>query len=65
MKTKKQKFKCEGCGKGRPCFVEINQEPNNLAIVEENLKCILDETNQTSYDWVEVPAEQNTNTKSL
>lgn len=52
-KIKTKKFKCNGCGEDRPCFVETNQEENSLGIdfqIEE-LKCILDETNQTSYNW--------------
>ena len=53
--TKKRKYKCEGCGADRPCFVETNQEPSNFDYLEiENLKCILDETNQTSYNWEEI-----------
>jgi hypothetical protein len=59
MKPEKRKFKCEGCGKDRPCFVETNQEPSTLSTPDEDLKCILDETNQTSYDWVEVPLVEN------
>ena len=54
MKTERRKFKCEGCGSARPCFVETNQEPSNVTIIEEDLKCILDETNQTSYEWIEI-----------
>jgi hypothetical protein len=37
--------------------VETNQEPSNISIPIEDLKCILDETNQTSYHWVEVGQE--------
>jgi hypothetical protein len=54
MKPKKRKFKCEGCGKARPCFVETNQEPSDISIIEKDLKCILDPTNQTGYNWVEI-----------
>jgi len=54
MKTEKRKYKCEGCGESRPCYVETNQEPSNITEIIEDLKCILDETNQTSYFWVEV-----------
>lgn len=61
MKTERIKFKCEGCGKSRPCFVETNQGPSSITIIEEDLKCILDETNQTSYEWVKVPLEANNN----
>lgn len=51
-----RKFKCEGCGKDRPCIVETNQEKDSQGLwhQEEELKCILDETNQTSYDWKEI-----------
>ena len=55
MKIKKRKFKCEGCGKDRPCFVEINQDPSSLGFVDVDLKCILDETNKTGYEWKEIP----------
>jgi len=48
---KKQKYVCYGCGKDRPCFVETNQEQRSLNVEIEDLKCILDETNQTSYKW--------------
>ena len=58
MTTKKRKFKCTGCGEDRPCFLETNQEPNPLDAIEdlftEDLKCVLDSTNQTSYNWKEV-----------
>ena len=51
----KRKYKCEGCGKDRPCFVETNQEISDFSWLEiESLKCILDETNQTSYNWEEI-----------
>ena len=59
MKPEKRKFKCEGCGKNRPCFVEINQERSEMHPREEDLHCILDDTNQTSYDWVEVAIGEN------
>ncbi len=54
MKTEKRKYKCEGCGEYRPCYVETNQEPSDITVTIEDLKCILDETNQTSYFWTEV-----------
>lgn len=57
MKTEKRKYKCEGCGPARPCFVETNQEPSMTQIPIEDLKCVLDETNQTGYHWVEVSQE--------
>lgn len=50
----KQKFKCEGCGKGRPCFVEIHQESAPNIITNEDLVCILDATNKTSCQWEEI-----------
>ena len=57
MTTKKRKFKCTGCGEDRPCFLETNQEPNPLDemydLFTEDLKCVLDSTNQTSYNWKE------------
>ena len=53
MSNEKRKYKCEGCGSNRPCFAETNQEPSTISIHIEDLKCILDETNQ-SYFWVEV-----------
>lgn len=57
-KVVKRKFKCNGCGEGRPCFIESNQYPTiSDCDIVENLKCILDETNQTSYNWVEVGVE--------
>lgn len=53
-------FKCNGCGKDRPCVLEINQEPNCLDhMVIDDLKCVLDETNQTSYKWVETTTTIN------
>jgi len=60
METKKRTFKCTGCGDDRPCYVESNQEPNPIFddLQIEDLKCVLDETNQTSYNWVEQPNQQ-------
>ncbi len=49
----KQILKCTGCGEDRACILEINQEQYDYEIVN-NLKCILDETNQTSYNWKEI-----------
>ena len=61
METLKRKFKCTGCGVDRPCFLETNQETNPLDAVDdlftEDLKCVLDSTNQTSYNWEEVKAK--------
>ncbi len=53
MKTEKRKYKCKGCGESRPCYVETNQEPSSISAPIEDLICILDGTNQTSYFWVE------------
>ena len=53
--SKKRKFKCTGCGIDRPCFLEVNQEPSQFDdMVIDDLICVLDTTNQTSYDWQEV-----------
>lgn len=50
-----KRFKCTGCGEYRPCFVETNQESRDTADkIIEDLKCILDSTNQTSYNWKEM-----------
>lgn len=62
MKTKKRKFACDGCGKGRECYLETNQEPHNNGLDDydlftEDLKCVLDSTNQTSYNWKEVESD--------
>lgn len=57
MQTEKRKYKCEGCGSARPCYVETNQEPSNISIPIEDLRCILDETNQTSFKWVEIASD--------
>ena len=48
-------FVCYGCGKDRPCYVETNQEQRTLCDPVEDLKCILDETDQTSYNWEYYP----------
>ncbi len=53
METEKRKYKCDGCGSNRPCYVETNQEPSYISMPIEDLRCVLDETNQ-SYLWVEV-----------
>lgn len=55
----KRKFKCNGCGESRPCFLETNQSDflgNCMPDLIYNLRCVLDETNQTSYNWVEIQA---------
>ena len=53
MSIIKRNFKCTGCGDDRPCFVTTNQEKGDHQLDE--LKCILDDTNQTSYNWEEIP----------
>lgn len=59
MVTEKKKFKCTGCGESRPCYIEANQEKTNFSHIDiEDLKCVLDETNQTSFNWVEIPVTQ-------
>lgn len=52
----KRTFKCTGCGEDRPCILETNQEKREISFYDalEDLKCVLDETNQTSFNWVEV-----------
>ena len=56
METVKRKFKCTGCGIERPCFLETNQAESAIAFYDaaEDLVCVLDSTNQTSYNWKEV-----------
>jgi len=59
MAIEKRKLKCTGCGEDRPCYLEINQEPHysgsdDIDIISEDLKCVLDTTNQTSYNWEEI-----------
>lgn len=54
MDIDKRKFKCKGCGDERPCYVETNQETNSICDVREDLICILDITNQTSYYWEDI-----------
>jgi hypothetical protein len=51
MDTERRVYKCVGCGDDRPCFVEINQENVIVSLPTEDLRCILDETNQTSFRW--------------
>lgn len=52
----KRKYKCTGCGEDRPCIIEINRESSEYGFfnINEDLKCVLDETNQTSYNWKEM-----------
>ena len=47
----KRKFECNGCGDSRPCFLQANQDSYDFI---EDLKCVLDSTNQTSYNWIEI-----------
>ena len=59
MSVKTRVFKCTGCGDDKPCTLKINQEPYNHGLTDndlltEDLKCVLDSTNQTSYAWEEV-----------
>ena len=49
----KKKFICTGCGEDRPCFLEINQEDMPFPHTTNDLVCVLDATNQTSYNWKE------------
>jgi len=59
MVTEKRKFKCNGCGVERPCYVETNQEKSSFSsLLVEDLVCILDATNQTSFNWIEIPVTQ-------
>lgn len=48
-----KRYICYGCGKSRPCIVSTNQE-KWVEDEIDNLKCILDSTNQTSYNWKEL-----------
>jgi len=52
-KPVKRTFKCTGCGDDRPCTLEITQELRNGILDDptEDLACVLDSTNQTSYNW--------------
>ena len=54
--TIKRKYKCTGCGVDRPCVIETNQCKTGAFFLDEidNLKCILDPTNQTSFNWCEL-----------
>ena len=54
MGTENRRYKCEGCGESRPCFVETNQEPSTISLPIEDLRCVLDETNQAGYEWAEI-----------
>ena len=57
--VKKRRFKCNGCGESRPCYVETNQEPSSMSLPVEDLRCVLDETNQTGFHWIEVEAKRS------
>ena len=54
----KRTFICTGCGEARPCYLTTNQEKGEIEFYDhtENLKCVLDETNQTAPNWQEVQA---------
>lgn len=55
---KTRKYRCNGCGENRPCHLITNQEPHTLDYIQiDDLKCVLDATNQTSYNWEEVQYE--------
>lgn len=61
MNIIKRKFKCTECGESRPCYLETNQEVYDsglpdVDLLTEDLKCVLDSTNQTSYNWEEIDA---------
>ena len=60
METVTRKFKCTGCGDDRPCILETNQQKDEIAFYDEveDLKCVLDSTNQTSYNWKEIINEK-------
>lgn len=54
---KTRKYRCNGCGEDRPCYLTTNQEPHTLDYMQiDDLKCVLDATNQTSFNWKEVEA---------
>lgn len=51
-----RKFKCTGCGEARPCYLEVTEQQfydNNMI---NNLKCVVDDTNSTGFNWEEVQA---------
>ena len=49
-----RKFRCTGCGTDRPCVLTFTQEKHNVFdTIPEDLTCVLDSTNQTSYNWKE------------
>lgn len=51
MTKVKQHFICTGCGEDRPCFIETNRD--YFITESDEIVCILDKTNQTSYNWKE------------
>ena len=54
---KTRRFKCTGCGEDRPCYLETNRESSIMDVyTEDTLKCVMDETNRTGYNWEEVQA---------
>ena len=59
----KRKFKCTGCGKQRPCILEVNLGIQEIAFFDptEELKCILDKSNKTSFNWKEQTINKLTN----
>ena len=54
----KRTFKCTGCGNDRPCVLTTEQEKevilDDYYDPSSDLKCVLDSTNRTSYNWQEV-----------
>ncbi len=67
MSILKTIFKCTGCGEDRPCYLETNQEPSPpyIGLLTEDLKCVLDPTNQTSYNWEKVEVESDQFNESI
>jgi len=56
---KTRKYRCNGCGENKPCYLISNQETHTLDYMQiDDLNCVLDETNQTSYNWEEVQANE-------
>jgi len=46
-------FECNGCGDERPCRLEIYEGDVPFPFDHNELKCVLDPTNQTSFNWTE------------
>jgi hypothetical protein len=58
---KTRKFKCNGCGEKRPCHLEVTEQDYYDHDMLDNLKCVVDETNQTGFNWVELKANVDPN----